>query len=129
MTVTDWKREAKHLQDTIDRMRDDQRREQDAAFQRREDERKERRAEFARRECEADSWEEAFDKGIARMKREARDEQAMAADPRFKPSELDFFFVQQVEQYEFARTAWKEETAKVEERVNRIRERAVRMIQ
>lgn len=123
----DYKKAYEEAQERLADMEQQQRRESDEDYQRREEERRERKQASLEAQCYADSWRDAFNKGISRMQREANDEADMVG--KFPASELDFFFTQQVEQHRYAFTAWEQEMAAAEPRIQRIRERAERLIQ
>lgn len=122
----DYKKEAEYWKEEVERIRDEERRAADAAYERRERERKERQQEIREAQCYADSWMEAFGKAIPRLKYEAMGDAEEAA---YEPGDKhNYFFTRQVAQHVFAERALIQEMKNVQPRIDRIRERAERLI-
>lgn len=123
----DYKQAYEELQDQMrwDRIEADRQRQEE--YDERQRVRKQEDSEYW---LTADSWNEAFRKGIQRYQNEADEE----TEWNQKPDIDDFggkqtWFTEQLEQIKAARVLFNQENAKVQERINRIRARAERMIQ
>lgn len=113
----DYKKMFEDSEWEIERMRDEQRRDRENERQRVNDERRERQAAWAESQCYADSWEEAFSKGIPRFQSEANGEQIAGDDT--------LFFTEQVKQCEFAKKAYDEAMAEVRAKIKELEAQAL----
>ena len=120
--MTDYKREYEILKSEMEdrKWREEQR--QDEEYRKRERQRRERQQEWEESQCWADSWEEAFAKGIPRYRQEANEEAAMVAqilkDYEGREDQMeawersivdeDSYFAAVTERAEFAREALRE---------------------
>lgn len=117
----DYEREYKRLLEERHYENEERSRREYEAYQRREEERRRVREEAREAECHANSWDEAFRKGIPRYEQEAREEATVNAEIEGTGETPDFFFQQQLEQHIFARTAYQEEMKSIAEQVRKIR--------
>lgn len=124
MYEKDWKREYERLERQIEDDEYDRRLERDQEYEQREQERRRRRAEAEEMLHYADNWGEAFSKGLTLFRREASEEAHAAAQYPDEPNMQELWFGGQVEQIEFAQSAWSDEMRAIAEEVHRIRKEA-----
>lgn len=117
MMEKDFKRLYEDTEWELERVRDEQRRERNAEIARMHEEQQARREQWAEAQCYADSWEEAFSKGISRMRIEAHDEQVSGYD--------DPFFTKEVEQCEFAQQVYDEAMKEVRAKIKELEAQAL----
>lgn len=79
MNYTKTDAQVSYLQDRVDQLEDERRRADDAERQRLLDQRAERHEQWRENQCRADTWEEAFRKGVSRAVDEARSEASLTA--------------------------------------------------
>jgi hypothetical protein len=123
--MTDYEKLYKELKTEQDDQRWREEREREDAYQRREDERRQRQNEQQEALLYAETWPEAFSKTLLRLRKEASEEAAMNTE---YPSDADTYFTKQVAEHEFAQTAYHEEMAKVQQRIDDIRAQMERRI-
>jgi hypothetical protein len=120
----DYEKEYKRLQDDLHWKEVREREQREQEYEERERQRRARREEEIQAQFYAETWNEAFNKALPRLRKEASEEVAFASeDPTFDP-----WFPMQVEQHEAARQFLREEEAAIYERIVRIRERAERLV-
>lgn len=125
MTI-DYKEQAENLRAELERIQDDQQQVADAAYERRERERYQRAMSAREAQCYADNWDEAFRKAIPRLRREASsDAEEAAYDPN---DQGNYYFTRLTAQHVAAYELWKQEQQAIQPRIDRIRERAERLI-
>lgn len=119
----DWEKEAKYLQDELDRERYDRQQEQAQRYEQQQEARRERERNWQEAQCYADSWEDAFEKAIRRYRSEAQDEKRMIESGDY-PGFEDTFFQNELEQTLFAQQVYREEMARMREVIARLEQRA-----
>lgn len=118
--MTDYEKRYKELvaEQADQRFREELERERE--YQQREDARRHREQEAQEALLYADTWPEAFSKSLRRLRKEATEEAAQnAEDPDSKWNTT--FFAEQVAEHEFAQEIYREEMAKVQQRIEDIR--------
>lgn len=80
--MTDYQREYEMLKAEMEDRKWREQQRQDEEYRKRESQRREYQQEEREAQCWADSWEEAFAKGIRRYRQEAREEAAMVTQIR-----------------------------------------------
>src|SRR5262245_40313119 len=103
----DYEREYKRLQSQIDDERWQESRRRDEEYQERQEALARRHREDIEAQSYAENWNEAFNKGIARYRREAAEEKAF--EQQAPEERHDQFFQKLLAEAEFGRTAYNDE--------------------
>lgn len=126
--MMDYKRAYEDLKQQIDNRRyeDEQRERRD--YRQRKEKHHQALRDYQESLCYADGWLEAFSKGLIKYRKEAGEEQADADKYPDLPGFQDGFFRDTLKEVELASRLYNEEMKPAEERIQRIRERAERLI-
>lgn len=121
--MIDYEKLYKELKQEQEDQRWREEREREEVYQRREHERRQRESDWQDEQLYADTWAEAFRKTLPRLRLEASEEAIMNAEQPGN-SKWDTYFAEQVDEHEFARDAYNEEMAKVQQRIADIHAKA-----
>ncbi len=124
----DLRYEKERLEEENERYRrkeEERRRDREAKWQ-------ERQEAWRESQCHANTWEEAFNKGLPRYRSEAESEKIenkrMQADPEWKDHPIYTSFQEWVPKLEAAQRIYKEKMKQTEERIKQIRQEALEAI-
>lgn len=107
------KRDNEYLRDELDRQRREESERQDREWQAEKDRKAQRQREREEALCYASDWSEAFENGICRVAKEAREE--------LKYGDPDMFFNKELEALQIAQKIYHEKMRPVQEELERIR--------
>jgi hypothetical protein len=116
------KRDVEYYRDELDREREYAREREEREYEKREALKRERQQAYQESLCYADSWEDAFEKGLARIGRELAEERKFAKEfPDWEP-DADGFWVRRVEAIEKAQSIYRRERLAMQSEIAKLEE-------